>query len=151
MEPWQRLRAAGSSRAFFAQVRRAVTDADEWRTIAAFGADAFAPQGSGGGWVSDPTGMRAAYLADNDDAVRGRALAMAGECDAVVEAGRYVAEVVRSGLGDPYAVALVLHYAELLSWRQVGDMCGCSRSTAQTRADIAHDWVDSQQLRVFGA
>ena len=149
MEAWQRLRAAGSARVFFAAVRRAVTEEDEWRTIASYGADAFAPSGSGSAWVSDPTGLRAAYLADNDDAIRGHALAMVGECRAVVKAGEHIVAVVRSGLGGPYADALAMHYVDCLSFAQVAEMCGCSKSAAMLRRDVACDWVDSQPLSAF--
>lgn len=149
MEAWQRLKAAGGARAFFAAVRRAVAEEDEWRTVAAYGADAFSPSGSGGSWVSDPTGLRAAYLADNDDAIRVHALTMVGECRAIVKAGEHVASAVRDGLGVRYADVLVMYYLDCLTFSQVADMCGCSKPAAITRRDVACDWVDSQPLGAF--
>ena len=151
MEPWQLLRDAGSARAFFAQVRRAVKDMEEWRYIADEGADAFAVTGTGGASsaVSDPTANRAIWLADHDEAIRANAVEHILHCESLIGAGLAIIAVVRRELGDKYAAVLDGYYIDCWSWASVADECGISKSTAFERRDIALDWLDSAPLLTF--
>lgn len=147
-QAWQLLRDAGNARMFFAQVRRAVRDMDEWRLIAEEGAEVLSTGGSGSAPsdVSDPTANRAIWLADNDDAIRADARRQLRRCEDMVGAGLVVIAYIRRGLGAKYADALECHYIDGLSLRVIAEDGGITKSAAQQRIAVACDWCDSQPL-----
>lgn len=92
---------------------------------------------------SDPTANRAIYNVDELGERLAELRRREGELESFIGVSLVVVDGVRRGLGEKYADVLEWHYIDLMTWPQINEEHGVPRSSAQHRACIAFDWIDS--------
>lgn len=107
-------------------------------------------RGSGGrqkNATGDPTASAAIFLAERAAEELSRLRAALEERESLVGHALVVVEHVRAELGSKYADALDARYIDAMKWEDAAEALGCSDRTAQTRCDVALDWLDAGGLR----
>lgn len=146
---WSVYASYRDSRAFFGAVRRAVPRMDELRYTLEFGMEFSGCAAGRNPNPSDPTGNRAIYLADNEDALMRQAQRKIAQCEELIGVALVVIDAVRAGLGDRYADALDAHFVDCLSLHGCAHRLDISTSSVKRYLSIAQDWCDYQSHRLF--
>lgn len=92
--------------------------------------------------TSDPTAS-AALFAESAKARMEDIAARREAMELIVGAGLAVIEGVRLALGDGRADVLEARYVDRLTWDDVGERVGCTRSTAHEWCKETFDWIDA--------
>lgn len=145
----------GSARQFFHAVRRAVTDIPMLNERVRDGVDGIerirADTGHQKNATGDPTASTAIFLLEIASKELSRLRETLERQEELVGHALVVIECTRAGLGEKFADALDARYVDALTWDGAAEALGCSDRTAQTRCDVALDWLDSGGLREISA
>lgn len=143
------------ARAFFTAVRRAVETIPSLNDRVQDGIGGIERiRGDGGrqkNATSDPTASAAIFLLERASKELVRLREALERQEELVGHALVVVECVRASLGGKYADALDARYIDAMTWEEVAEEVGCSDRTAQTRCDVALDWLDAGGLRSFPA
>ena len=130
------------------QTRRCVRRLDEVKMALMLEGEEWKPaQVKAKAGKSDPTASKAIYRADELPVVMQNLKAEERELIAFIGCSLVLIEAVRVGLGEHYADVLDWMYVDCLSWSEIADLHGVSKSTGSEWRSIAIDWMDSVGIK----